>query len=142
LAWCGLGDQARHKRRRTDRDVEGRGIAGAALLINERVHDDARIGRQAERGLVVEGDAERGIGPGHQRVMFENRIVDAKRRDFSGIAAGDCRIALQRHLADFAGRLVGGGSRRILRGRRRILRARGKKAKASLRAMCRPQPTS
>jgi hypothetical protein len=74
---------------------------------------------------------ERGIGPGHQRVMLEDRIVDAKCRDLSGIAAGDCRIALQRrHLADFAGRLIGGGgSRRILRGRRRILRARGKRPK-------------
>jgi hypothetical protein len=140
LAWCGLGDQARHKRRRTDRDVEGRGIAGAALLINERVHDDARIGRQAERGLIVEGDAERGIGPGHQRVMLKNRIVDAKRCDPSGIAAGDCRIALQRRL------------RRSPHRRRRerqdfarapedFARAR-QKAKASLRAMCRPQPTS
>ena len=127
----GLGNEARDKRRRTDREVEGRGIASAACLINERVHHDARISRQAERGLIVERDAERGIGPGHQRVVLENRIVDAERRDLSGIAAGDCRIALQRrHLTDFAGRLIGrSGRRRILRGRRRILRARGKRPK-------------
>jgi hypothetical protein len=59
--------------------------------MDECVHHDARIG-QAEGGLIVEGDAERRIGSRHQRVMLEDRIVDAQGCDLSWITARDVAL--------------------------------------------------
>jgi hypothetical protein len=52
------------------------GVAATALLIDEFVDGDARIGAQAEGRLVVEGDAESRAHPGLQRVVLENEVVD------------------------------------------------------------------
>ena len=117
---AGFGHKARHEGGRSDRDIEACGIAGAALLINEGIDDDARIGRQAERRLIVEGDPERGIRPGDQRVVLEEGIVDAQRHNLAGVAARHRCAALDgRDLSDLARRCGSArGDSRILRARR------------------------
>ena len=58
---AGLGDQTGDESGGADGDIERSGIAAAALLIDEFIDDDAGIGGQAERGFVIECDAERGV---------------------------------------------------------------------------------
>ena len=97
---AGLGDEARDKSGGADRNVERSRVATAAVLIDEVVDDDARVGGQAERRLVVEGDAEGGIRTGLQRVVLEYRIGHLQHRN-RGIGPHDGGAALYgRDLAD------------------------------------------
>ena len=103
---AGLGHQARHEGGGAERDVERGGIGFAAFLINEFTDDDAGIRGEAEGRLVVEGDAERGIGAGLKRIVLEDRVVDLQRDGRGGIGAAHRRAALQGgDLTD----LIGGG---------------------------------
>ena len=94
---AGLGHLARHEGNRATRDVEQGGIGVAALLIDKFVDDDARIGGEAERRLVVEGNAKRGIRAGLQRIVFKDRVVDFQRDGRAALArltvALPCRVA-------------------------------------------------
>ena len=113
-----LATRAGDKRGRPGHDIEGRGIGGAALRIDEFVDDDPRVRRKAECRLVVKCDAERGVGGRRKRIVLEDRVIDAQRNGSRRLGAGYGRIALQRgNLTD----LIGGGLirwRRILRTRR------------------------
>ena len=103
---AGLGHQARHEGGGAQRDIERGGVGVAAFLIDEFADDDAGIGGEAEGRLVVEGDAERGIGAGLKRIVLEDRVVDLQRDGCGGIGAAHRRAALQGgDLTD----LIGGG---------------------------------
>ena len=56
-------------------DVEYGGIVGAAFLIDELIHGKPRVRLQRERGLVVEGDAERAVDIGLQHVVLVDRVA-------------------------------------------------------------------
>src|SRR5580693_3574581 len=125
-----MGDLGGDESRGAAHDVEYGGVVGAAFLIDELVHREARVRLQRERGLVVEGDAERAVDIGLQYVVFVDRI--AQRQRAGGIVARDRSGALQRRdAADRVGgllrRLRGGlarGRRRRWSGRRRRRRCR------------------
>ena len=104
------------------RDLKQGGVAVAAVLIDEFVDDDARVGAQAESRLVVEGDAERRVRAGLQRVALEDRIVDLQRDGRGRFCTRDRGAALQ--CRDLAHLTVGSLIRLRL-----ILRARRKRPK-------------
>src|SRR4029077_8779508 len=76
---AGTSDLGGDEGRGAAHDVEHRGIVGAAVLIDELVHGKPRVRFQRERGLVVEGDAERAVGIGLQDVVFVDRVAQRKR---------------------------------------------------------------
>jgi hypothetical protein len=72
----------------------------AALLVDESVDHDARIGGEAERRLVIEADAQRRIDVRLQGVLYVNHIGNLQRHA-AGIAARHRCIARDaRHVAD------------------------------------------
>ena len=66
---AGLGDLRGDEARGAARDIDGRDAA-LARSVDELVDRERRIGRQAEGGLVVEGDAERPARSGRQPVAL------------------------------------------------------------------------
>ena len=72
---AGMGDLGGDEGRGAAHDVEYGGIVGAALLIDEFVHREARVRLQRECRLVVEGDAERAVDIGLQHVVLVDRIA-------------------------------------------------------------------
>jgi hypothetical protein len=73
--------------------IEQRRVVVAAALIDELIDGDAAVRLQRERGLVVEGDAERAVGARLQRIALEDRILQRERA--GGAVARDRSAALQ-----------------------------------------------
>ena len=98
------------------------------FLIDECVHHDARIGRQAEGGLIVEGDAECRIGP--VTSMSCSKIGSSTRSAATFPGLPRVTVALPCTVATCPTSPVGLIRRRPL-GRRgcSILRTRGKRPK-------------
>lgn len=108
LHLAGLGDQASDESRRAGRDVKDGDIGATALLINEFVDDNARICGKVEGRLVIEGNAQRGIRAGRQRIVPVDGVVDLQRDGCSRIDANDRGAALQSGDFTYLVYLIGG----------------------------------
>src|SRR3984885_1909698 len=91
---AGLGDEPCDKSGRPNPDRNRRRVALTVLLIDELVDHNARVGGQAKGRLIVECDAQRGIGASRENVVLENWVLDVEgdRRRF---APRDRCLALQ-----------------------------------------------
>ena len=114
---AGFGNETGNESRGAERYIEGGGVGIAAFLIDELIDGDPGIGRQTEGRLVIEGDAERRVHGGLERIVREDRIGNLQSRG-RGIGPRDRGGAVQGRDLTYRSRSIAHRGRGLTAGRR------------------------